>query len=222
MSPFVILKFHPTKTPMKKLLVLLATGLLTASASAQHVNFANSGSPANLSAFFYIDGEETDYVTAPTSLELADYEYVTFNGEVNPAVPFALSIFDDGAVETHEASFTISNSTGGTMPVSANSLSFGVSGLFAASPGETLLPTFTFVSSDPLIAGKFSTSYNALSGTFTFFNTGAFSFSNESTLTFTGNFATAAIPEPSTYAAMAGVLALGLAAWQRRRRQSVA
>jgi len=34
--------------------------------------------------------------------------------------------------------------------------------------------------------------------------------------------AVSAIPEPSTYAAMAGALALGLAAWHRRRRQATA
>jgi len=31
------------------------------------------------------------------------------------------------------------------------------------------------------------------------------------------NFSVSAIPEPSTYAAIAGAAALGLAAWQRRR-----
>jgi len=57
------------------------------------------------------------------------------------------------------------------------------------------------------------------------FNFGVFGNGNTSVAISTGsvyadNFALTAVPEPSTYAALAGVAALGLALWRRRRRQA--
>ncbi len=218
---------------MKNLIkILTLIGLFAASASAQFVNFADNGSPANLSAFFYLGGDTgTNYVVAPSGAvgALDNDNQIMFSGYVPVAppasptsVPFAFWIHDDGYVTAnflnHQAQFSMQNVSDDPLPVAANSVLFGVSGLFAADSGLVLTPTFNFVSGDTDLTSNFSSNYDAGTGTFTFFNTGAFSVPNGMNLTFTGTFTTSAVPEPSTYAAIAGALALGWVAWRRRQR----
>lgn len=215
---------------MKKLASFyLASLFLAATAIGQtYVNFADSGSPASLSAFFYIDGAATNYITAPTSKSLSDASSASFDGSAagSPGVfPLNFSVYDDGYATTntlgYQASFSITNNTGSDQPVSTDSLEFGVSGLYAIDAGLNLTPTFSIVSGDTLITSQLITTYNAGTGTFTFKNDQGFTITNGTTLTFTGNFNTSAVPEPSTYAAIFGLAALGLALWQRRRKEAV-
>jgi hypothetical protein len=82
--------------------------------------------------------------------------------------------------------------TSATFTVAANTLTSGVDYEGSATFAR-------FVSQDTSQAGVFAVAWWA----------------NET------NFTVSAIPEPSTYAAMAGALALGLAAWHRRKRATI-
>lgn len=114
-------------------------------------------------------------------------------------------------LDTYNGSYNILNSISGG-PVSTNGGAFSTS-----NPSGSLTATVTFttgasVSSDP-IAIKWS-STNA--GTTAFVDSNYFGFDNV-TLSYVS-----AIPEPSTYAAIFGGLALGFVVWRRRRSAGVA
>ncbi|MDB6115947.1 MAG: hypothetical protein JWQ62_2892 [Lacunisphaera sp.] len=89
----------------------------------------------------------------------------------------------------------------GTLALTGGTIDFGTSGA-----------GFSYASSYQIFSGFGSASYGSL--TLGGYDTAGYSaaISNAGLLTFSA----AAIPEPSTYAALAGALALGFAAWRRR------
>lgn len=148
------------------------------------------------------------------------------NLEMNPSSALRVGLADAAGSAGATAGWSFLSLSGGLdlngsagSPLTLQLASIDASGQSAAAlnfdPGTNA--TFLVASAAGGITGFAANAWTVDTSAFQNAFTGAFSLSQ------TGNnlyLNYAAIPEPSTYAALAGVLALGLAAWHRRRQVS--
>lgn len=202
-------------------IALAALALLQPSARAQSSPFV----AGTVSAYFVTGPSlSTATLTGPTSATLAQGGYVQFGGILNDSFSqsFFYTVHNGGS--SYEFDFTIINVSSSAYMVQAGALTFGVTGLFLADAGQQLTDAvdFTFASSG--ITGVFESHYNAALGQFYFTNTTAFTLAGEglgeSTVQATGNFTTAAVPEPGATAALMAAAALSFVMVRRRKKSS--
>ncbi len=109
----------------------------------------------------------------------------------------------------------INNQEGSSLSFPANTLKFELT--FPATTAGAVTG-FSVVSDTYNILPNFSVSSNG-SGVLTLTQTSAFTTGGNAE-NLIGNFTTSAVPEPSTYAALAGLMVLGVAGIVRRRQRS--
>lgn len=208
---------------------LVGLAALTRSASAQaFVNFADPGAPVELTAFFYVGTDSPNYITGENPGELADSDLVNFNGSAAIAgggnLGFTLSLYDDGMKDAtpelvSQMSFYVSNYSGQSLFIAAESLRFGLSGLYAL--GGTLDGTFAYTpivyGADPFDFGLVS-QYDPETGSFFLTNSEAFEIPTDVIVLFIGTFGATPVPEPAAWATLMGGGVLGFVLMRRGRR----
>lgn len=180
-------------------------------ASGFAYNSTNNSQP-NLAALTWYNGD--------TFLQSTLDSLSVYIGHNNAAVEtrFVIQVDGQGWFATTQA-WTTAAMTAGNFPTQATPITFNFT--TAGSAWRSL--AFDGLVGDastgfPLFSGDQSA--NALLGSLPVGNitaVGVYHFIPTNTITRYDNFTVTAIPEPSTYAALFGLLALGLVAWRRRR-----
>ena len=218
---------------LRLLSILLAATTVFPAAKAQIV-YTN---PADLTAgqvyptyannYIFVDmgtggaGGAAQFTNFDTNI--ADFQLfwdgIPANPQIGLAGPSQSHLAYDGAtgfLKRFNLNDTIDSSVVGT--VSSNpihNLNFGGANNANWAPGTTGYIGLTFVSDSTTVSGWMQISYN-LDGSLTLYDF-AYDASGASIM---AGATTSAVPEPSTYAAMFGLTALGFAAYRRRRRQA--
>lgn len=207
--------------------VAALAGFASRASAVTFVNFADPDAPAALTAFFHVNGGATNYITGTNPVALAEGGVANFNATAmvgGANLGFSLSLYDDGLQAVipallNQAGFYLSNYSGTEITVAAGALQFGVSGLYAldGQPLDAVFDYTFFSEGADAIAAGWVPHYDVEAGEFYFTNAVEFVVPDSTIVIFNGNFAIAAVPEPSTSALLLGGATMIVALCRRRR-----
>lgn len=212
---------------MRKPLLFLSIAVICANmASAAYVDLATPDNSANLtfsisdsalawskpSQSFVLD--DAGYASA--SLERTDWMLQVGLGLHDKESAIALAEGPVGPTFAYQQlSISFFNFTTDDVTFSEETLSISIADLFSAEPAH--ITGFIFTGPDAIVnESNWDASYNAVDGTLTFSNSDEFTLLSGDSLWLHGQFTV--IPEPASFAALAGLLGAGYALYRRRIR----
>jgi len=200
---------------------LVVDGSIAASALTTVNAGATLAGHGTLGALTIASGATLAPGDSPGTLSAGDTTFAggaTFQFELNNATGAAGTNWDLLAVN---GTLTLSATSGNPFTLDLTSLTSGNATGLAANFDATSDYSFTFLTTTAGVSGFSSDAFAIATSHFSnpFSGTWSVSLTNSGrdlSLNYAGS--ASAIPEPSTYAALAGIAALGLAAWRRRPR----
>lgn len=230
---------NTSRTSLRKAtaLLLCLASLATTRLAAQAVSNLSEGSTATLlpvGSAYEVRSVLTSFTTgsSATSFDFTGID-VVFQNSTGSASGLTINLYGPG-MNLSDISTGVDFLTGLTLssgsPVSAGTSSFLGSATLSANTTYYLLfqADGTFGTFNSYTLGVPSTGnqsgypgWTISDGSEVYFNSTSHSSSAPVTFAVYATEATSAVPEPSTYAALAGAAALGLAIWRRSRRRTV-
>ena len=183
---------------------------LTAGAVTQNNNFGSTTMLSNSSASTTYSGASGNYNAAASAVAGA------FNVSSSTYFEFTLTPSSDYQVSVTAVSFGTRSTASGATTVALRSSSDSYGTALASGSSNT---TWALVSVSSLTSITGTATSPLTFRIYGYGGTGSSGTANWRTDDISVTASVTAIPEPSTYAAIFGVAALGFAAWQRRRQQ---